>query len=140
MSSAKDTLATARAFLEKAEALIKEAPRADDLDGATDWLLRFNSAYARWAQVTGEVEAVYARLVHHELSNIEEEDLKRIKHSSTLTELWVRGKYSEAYSTLARLQTMGRVFQEVAQNTRTALASWRQEREFDLRTQIKTTS
>lgn len=137
MSAAKDTLNTARNFLEQAEMIIREAPRADDLDAATDWLHRFNVAAARMAQLLGEVETVYARLVQHEISGISEDDWKRIKGSSTLTELWVKGKYPEAYSVFARLQATNRAFQEIAQNTRTALASWRQEREFELRTTIR---
>jgi hypothetical protein len=137
MKPAKDTLSQARAFLANAETLLSSGPGADDLDGMAAWISEMNAAFARLAQLAGECEAVYARLVQHELSTIEDEELKKIKHSSTLTELWVRGKYPEAYATVAKMERMARVFTEVLQNSRTLLASYRQEREFDLRTQIR---
>jgi hypothetical protein len=137
MSPAKHTLSSAAAFLNHADALLSSGPGADDLDGMAAWISEMNAAFARLAQLTGECEAVYARLVQHELSTIEEDDLKKIKHSSTLTELWVRGKYPEAYATVAKMERMNKVFTEVLQNSRTLLASYRQEREFDLRTQIR---
>jgi hypothetical protein len=49
----------------------------------------------------------------------------------------VRGKDPEAYATVAKMERMNKVFTEVLQNSRTLLASYRQEREFDLRTQIR---
>ncbi len=136
MTPAKQTLKAAREFLESAELLLSSGPGADDLDGMSAWIASMNAAFARWAQLAGECETIYARLAQLEISQISEEDFKRIKGSSTLTELWVKGKYPDAWSVVIRMERMGKVFTEVLQNSRTLLASWRQEREFEIRSTI----
>ena len=137
MTPAKDSLRAARQWMDTTEALVNSAPGADDLEASSVWVQHLSAAYARWAQLNGECETVYARLVQKELAEISEEEFKRIKGSSTLTEKWVQGRYYEQYSVVSRMASWGRAMSEIMQNTRTLLASWRQEREFEIKTQVK---
>ena len=140
MTMATDTrIEAARVFLDTLNAFLESQPPADDLDSSSAWLIDLNAYYSRWAQVQGDIETMYAQLVHREISGMEEDEFKKIKNSSTLTDLYVKGKYHVVSRLLVELQNKGRVLAQVSENTRTLLASWRREQEMVRLSDIKNT-
>ena len=133
----RDMTAEVRAFLADLHAFLNSQPPADDLDGSAHWLQSLGVYYARWAQVWGMTEALYAGVVHHEIANMDVEEYKKIKNSSTLTDLYVKGKYRATAALYAEMDKMGRVIQAAADNTRTLMASYREERRMEPRTTTK---
>lgn len=123
-----------RVFLSDLRSFMDRQPGAYDLDGCAAWLQELNTYYARWAQVWGQTEGLYAGLVYHEIANMGDEEYKKIKNSSTITDLYVKGKYRVHAALYSEMDKWGKVLQAAADNTRTLLASYREERKMEPRT------
>lgn len=120
-------------FLRDIDDLLQNQPSAEDLKSSTEWLTMLNGMYSRWSQVHGEVQSLYARLIYTMISAMSDEEYKKIKTSSTLTDLYIRGKYPEFSEVHERLTVMEKVLSQVSQNTRTLMSSWRAQNDFSNR-------
>lgn len=141
MTMATDTrIEAARVFLDTLNTFLENQPPADDLDASSDWLIDLNAHYSRWAQVQGDIETMYAQLVHLEISGMDEDEFKKIKNSSTLTDLYIKGKYHVVSRILGELQNKGKVLAQASENTRTLLASWRQEQGMSRMAEVRNTT
>ena len=120
-----------KAFLSQANKLLKSQPSASDLDGADTFLRNLNAVYARWAKVNGDASGMLSELMYEAIKAMNDDEYKRIKHSSTLTTEYIQGTYPETYALCTEVQQMGYVLKSVADNYRTLISSYRLEREID---------
>ena len=116
---------------------INSQPSAKNLDASEKFLRRLNAVHARHAEIAGKAESFFNALMYHAISTMSDEEFKKIKNSSTLTERYVIGKYPKAGAVYKEIERLGRVLQSTAENTRTLLSSYRLEREFDLKTRVR---
>ena len=126
-----------RGFLVAVTELMKTQPPANNLDESEKFLRNLNSYYAGYAQMMGKAESFYNAIAHNVINTIEDEAWKKIKNSSTLTDRYITGKFPRAGAVYNEMKTLGHVFRTVAENYRTLISSYRQEREFELRTQTR---
>lgn len=124
-------------FLLAVSELMKQQPPANNLDESEKFLRNLNSYYAGYAHMMGKAESFYNALAHNVINTIEDESWKKIKNSSTLTDRYITGKFPKAGAVYNEMKALGHVFRTVAENYRTLISSYRQEREFELRTQTR---
>ena len=81
-----------QAFLEELNAWITTAPSAEHLEECDDFLRQLSGYYSRYTVISGLNESIYAQMMMSCIRDMPDEEYKRIKHSSTLTDYYVKGK------------------------------------------------
>jgi len=84
------------AFCEEVNAWITTAPSAEMLDECDEYLRQLSAYYSRYTVISGMNESIFAQMMMSCIRDMPEEEYKRIKHSSTLTDYYVKGKYPKA--------------------------------------------
>lgn len=115
-------------FCEEVNAWISTAPSAEHLDECDEYLRQLSSYYARYTVISGINESIYSQLLMQCIRDMSEEEYKRIKHSSTLTDYYVKGKYPKATAIFEQCRSLKQLLLITSDNYRTLLSSFRQER------------
>ena len=117
-----------QAFLEELNAWITTAPSAEHLEECDDFLRQLSGYYSRYTVISGLNESIYAQLMMSCIRDMPDEEYKRIKHSSTLTDYYVKGKYPKATAIFEQCRAVQKLLLVTSDNYRTLLSSFRQER------------
>ena len=117
-----------QAFLEELNAWITTASSAEHLEECDDFLRQLSGYYSRYTVISGLNESIYAQLMMSCIRDMPDEEYKRIKHSSTLTDYYVKGKYPKATAIFEQCRAVQKLLLVTSDNYRTLLSSFRQER------------
>ena len=117
-----------QAFCDEVNAWISTAPSAEDLDSCDEYLRQLSAYYSRYTVISGMNESIFAQMMMICIRDMPEEEYKRIKHSSTLTDYYVKGKYPKATAIFERCRAGQKLLLVTSDNYRTLLSSFRQER------------
>ena len=83
-------------FCEEVNVWITTAPSAENLDECDEFLRQLSAYYSRYTFISGINESIYSQLLILCIRDMPEEEYKRVKHSSTLTDFYIKGKYPKA--------------------------------------------
>ena len=117
-----------KAFCDEVNAWISTAPSAEMLDECDDYLRQLSAYYSRYTVISGMNESIYSYLMMSCIRDMPEEEYKRVKHSSTLTDFYVKGKYPKATAIFEQCRAVKQLLLITSDNYRTLLSSFRQER------------
>jgi hypothetical protein len=117
-----------KAFCEEVNTWISVAPSAEDLDSCDEYLRQLSAYYSRYTVISGMNESIYSFLMMTCIRDMPEEEYKRVKHSSTLTDFYVKGKYPKATAIFEQCRAVQKLLLVTSDNYRTLLSSFRQER------------
>ena len=117
-----------KAFCEEINQWITTAPSAEHLDECDEYLRQLSAYYSRYTMISGMNESIYAYLMMTCIKNMPDEEYKKIKHSSTLTDYYIKGKYPNATPIFEQCRAVQRLLIVTSDNYRTLLSSFRQER------------
>ena len=117
-----------QAFLEELNTWITTAPSAEHLEECDDFLRQLSGYYSRYTVISGLNESIYAQMMMSCIRDMPDEEYKRIKHSSTLTDYYVKGKYPKATAIFEQCRAVQKLLLVTSDNYRTLLSSFRQER------------
>jgi hypothetical protein len=117
-----------KAFCEEVNTWISVAPSAEDLDSCDEYLRQLSAYYSRYTVISGMNESIYSYLMMTCIRDMPEEEYKRVKHSSTLTDFYVKGKYPKATAIFEQCRAVQKLLLVTSDNYRTLLSSFRQER------------
>lgn len=117
-----------KAFCDEVNAWISTAPSAEMLDECDEYLRQLSGYYSRYTVISGMNESIYSQLLMMCIRDMPEEEYKRIKHSSTLTDYYVKGKYPKATAIFEQCRAVKQLLLITSDNYRTLLSSFRQER------------
>ena len=117
-----------KAFCDEVNAWISTAPSAEMLDECDEYLRQLSAYYSRYTVISGMNESIYSQLLMMCIRDMGEEEYKRIKHSSTLTDYYVKGKYPKATAIFEQCRAVKQLLLITSDNYRTLLSSFRQER------------
>jgi hypothetical protein len=117
-----------KAFCEEVNTWISVAPSAEDLDSCDEYLRQLSAYYSRYTVISGMNESIYSYLMMSCIRDMPEEEYKRVKHSSTLTDFYVKGKYPKATAIFEQCRAVQKLLLVTSDNYRTLLSSFRQER------------
>jgi polysaccharide pyruvyl transferase WcaK-like protein len=117
-----------KAFCEEVNTWISVAPSAEDLDSCDEYLRQLSAYYSRYTVISGMNESIYSYLMMTCIRDMSEEEYKRVKHSSTLTDFYVKGKYPKATAIFEQCRAVQKLLLVTSDNYRTLLSSFRQER------------
>jgi hypothetical protein len=117
-----------KAFSDEVNAWISTAPSGEDLDSCDEFLRQLSAYYSRYTVISGMNESIYSYLMMTCIRDMPEEEYKRVKHSSTLTDFYVKGKYPKATAIFEQCRAVKQLLLITSDNYRTLLSSFRQER------------
>ena len=117
-----------KAFCDEVNTWISVAPSAEDLDSCDEYLRQLSAYYSRYTVISGMNESIYSQLLMMCIRDMPEEEYKRIKHSSTLTDYYVKGKYPKATAIFEQCRAVKQLLLTTSELYRTLLSSFRQER------------
>lgn len=117
-----------KAFCDEINAWIESAPSAEYLEQCDEFLRQLSSYYARYTVIHGINESIYANLLMKCIREMTDEEYKRIKHSSTLTDMYIKGLYPNATAIFEQCRALKQLMLLTSDNYRTLLSSFRQER------------
>ena len=117
-----------KAFCDEVNTWISVAPSAEDLDSCDEYLRQLSAYYSRYTVISGINESIYSQLLMSCIRDMPEEEYKRIKHSSTLTDFYIKGKYPKATAIFEQCRSIKNLLVITSDNYRTLLSSFRQER------------
>ena len=114
---------------EMVDTQIKSQPPLSDLDAALDWVKDVQALYSTLGTYEAQAKALFTNAMYIAISRreISEEIWKKIGRSSTLLNDFVAGLYGDRYETWHRLQNLMTVLKAVFENTRTLIATLREE-------------
>jgi len=115
-------------FCEEVNAWITTAPSAENLDECDEFLRQLSAYYSRYTFISGINESIYSQLLMMCIRDMPEEEYKRVKHSSTLTDFYIKGKYPKATAIFEQCRAIKNLLTITSDNYRTLLSSFRQER------------
>jgi len=115
-------------FCEEVNAWITTAPSAENLDECDEFLRQLSAYYSRYTVISGINESIYSQLLMMCIRDMPEEEYKRVKHSSTLTDFYIKGKYPKATAIFEQCRAIKNLLTITSDNYRTLLSSFRQER------------
>ena len=115
-------------FCEEVNAWITTAPSAENLDECDEFLRQLSAYYSRYTVISGINESIYSQLLMMCIRDMPEEEYKRVKHSSTLTDFYIKGKYPKATAIFEQCRAIKNLITITSDNYRTLLSSFRQER------------
>jgi hypothetical protein len=115
-------------FCDEVNAWISTAPSAEYLEECDEYLRQLSAYYSRYTVISGINESIYSQLLMICIRDMSEEEYKRIKHSSTLTDYYVKGKYPKATAIFEQCRAVKQLLLITSDNYRTLLSSFRQER------------
>jgi DUF438 domain-containing protein len=115
-------------FCDEVNAWITTAPSAEHLEECDEYLRQLSSYYSRYTVISGINESIYSQLLMICIRDMSEEEYKRIKHSSTLTDYYIKGKYPKATAIFEQCRAIKQLLLITSDNYRTLLSSFRQER------------
>jgi len=117
-----------KAFCEEVNAWISTAPSAEMLDECDEYLRQLSAYYSRYTAISGMNESIYSYLMMTCIRDMPEEEYKRVKHSSTLTDFYVKWKYPKATAIFEQCRAVKQLLLTTSELYRTLLSSFRQER------------
>ena len=117
-----------KAFCEEINQWITTAPSAENLDECDEYLRQLSAYYSRYTMISGMNESIYAYLMMTCIKNMPDDEYKKIKHSSTLTDYYIKGKYPNATAIFEQCRAVQKLLIVTSDNYRTLLSSFRQER------------
>jgi hypothetical protein len=117
-----------KAFCDELNTWISVAPSAENLEECDEYLRQLSAYYSRYTVISGMNESIYSQLLMICIRDMPEEEYKRIKHSSTLTDYYVKGKYPKATAIFEQCRAVKQLLLITSDNYRTLLSSFRQER------------
>jgi hypothetical protein len=98
------------------------------LDECDEYLRQLSAYYSRYTVISGMNESIFSQMMMICIRDMPEEEYKRIKHSSTLTDYYVKGKYPKATAIFEQCRSVQKLLLVTSDNYRTLLSSFRQER------------
>ena len=128
MKEYNDQMMEIKAFCDEVNAWISTAPSAEHLEECDQFLRQLSAYYSRYTVISGMNESIYSQLLMICIRYMGEEEYKRIKHSSTLTDYYVKGKYPKATAIFEQCRAVKQLLLITSDNYRTLLSSFRQER------------
>ncbi len=117
-----------KAFCEEVNAWISTAPSAEMLDECDEYLRQLSAYYSRYTVISGMNESIYSYLMMTCIRDMPVEEYKRVKHSSTLTDFYVKGKYPKATAIFEQCRAVKQLLLTTSELYRTLMSSFRQER------------
>ena len=117
-----------KAFCDEVNAWISTAPSAEMLDECDQYLRQLSAYYSRYTVISGMNESIYSQLLMMCIRDMAEDEYKRIKHSSTLTDYYIKGKYPKATAIFEQCRGVKQLLLTTSELYRTLLSSFRQER------------
>jgi len=117
-----------KSFCDELNVWLETAPSAEHLDECDEFLRQLSYYYARYTVIHGINESIYANLLMKCIRDMSEEEYKRIKHSSTLTDMYIKGLYPKATAIFEQCRALKQLMIITSDNYRTLLSSFRQER------------
>jgi len=117
-----------KAFCEEVNTWVSVAPSAEDLDSCDEYLRQLSAYYSRYTVISGMNESIYSYLMMTCIRDMPEEEYKRVKNSSTLTDYYVKGKYPKATAIFEQCRAVKQLLLTTSELYRTLLSSFRQER------------
>jgi len=117
-----------KSFCDEVNAWITTAPSAEDLDSCDEYLRQLSAYYSRYTVISGMNESIYSQLLMMCIRDMPDEEYKRVKHSSTLTDFYIKGKYPKATAIFEQCRSVKHLLVITSDNYRTLLSSFRQER------------
>lgn len=117
-----------KTFCDEVNAWITTAPSAEHLDECDEYLRQLSSYYARYTVIAGMNESIFAQLLMTCIRDMAEEEYKRVKHSSTLTDFYIKGKYPKATAIFEQCRAVKQLLTVTSDNYRTLLSSFRHEK------------
>ena len=117
-----------KAFCDEVNAWISTAPSAEDLDSCDEYLRQLSAYYSRYTVIAGMNESIYSQLLMICIRDMPDEEYKKVKHSSTLTDFYIKGKYPKATAIFEQCRSVKNLLVITSDNYRTLLSSFRQER------------
>jgi len=136
----QDQIQAMRDFCDTIRLFLDDQPPAKELDATAAWMVELNAIYARLAEMEGIAEGFISQLTYHAISEMPDDEYKKIKNSSTLTLRYIQGKFPEQTRVVNTILNYRKVLQTAADNTRTLMSSYRQEMEMQGRTMVRNTS
>lgn len=126
-------------FLYNTNELLQNQPPASDLDLSDAWLRELNATMGRAAMMCGKAEAMQATLTKAALEDLDitSDEYKKLKNSSTLIGLHAAGRWPQMWALTVEAVKIGYYLTAAAENTRTLMSSYRQEREIEARTTVR---
>jgi polysaccharide pyruvyl transferase WcaK-like protein len=115
-------------FCDEVNAWITTAPSAEHLDECDEYLRQLSGYYARYTVIAGMNESIFAQLLMTCIRDMAEEEYKRVKHSSTLTDFYIKGKYPKATAIFEQCRAVKQLLTVTSDNYRTLLSSFRHEK------------
>jgi len=115
-------------FCDEVNAWISTAPSAEDLDSCDEYLRQLSAYYSRYTVIAGMNESIYSQLLMICIRDMPDEEYKKVKHSSTLTDFYIKGKYPKATAIFEQCRSVKNLLVITSDNYRTLLSSFRQER------------
>jgi polysaccharide pyruvyl transferase WcaK-like protein len=115
-------------FCDEVNAWITTAPSAENLDECDEYLRQLSGYYARYTVIAGMNESIFAQLLMTCIRDMAEEEYKRVKHSSTLTDFYIKGKYPKATAIFEQCRAVKQLLTVTSDNYRTLLSSFRHEK------------
>jgi polysaccharide pyruvyl transferase WcaK-like protein len=117
-----------KTFCDEVNAWITTAPSAEHLDECDEYLRQLSSYYARYTVIAGMNESIFAQLLMTCIRDMAEEEYKRVKHSSTLIDFYIKGKYPKATAIFEQCRAVKQLLTVTSDNYRTLLSSFRHEK------------
>jgi polysaccharide pyruvyl transferase WcaK-like protein len=117
-----------KTFCDEVNAWITTAPSAEHLDECDEYLRQLSGYYARYTVIAGMNESIFAQLLMTCIRDMAEEEYKRVKHSSTLTDFYIKGKYPKATAIFEQCRAVKQLLTVTSDNYRTLLSSFRHEK------------
>jgi hypothetical protein len=117
-----------KAFCDEVNTWISVSPSAEHLEECDEYLRQLSAYYSRYTVISGMNESIYSQLLMMCIRDMAEDEYKRIKHSSTLTDYYVKGKYPKATAIFEQCRAVKQLLLITSDNYRTLLSSFRQER------------
>jgi polysaccharide pyruvyl transferase WcaK-like protein len=117
-----------QAFSDEVNTWISVAPSAEHLEECDEYLRQLSAYYSRYTVISGMNESIFAQMMMSCIRDMPEDEYKRIKHSSTLTDYYVKGKYPKATAIFEQCRGVKQLLLTTSELYRTLLSSFRQER------------
>jgi len=103
-------------FCDEVNAWITTAPSAEMLDECDEFLRQLSAYYSRYTVISGINESIYSQMLMTCIRDMPEEEYKRVKHSSTLTDYYIKGKYPKATAIFEQCRAMQKLLLVTSDN------------------------
>ncbi len=113
--------------------LFEEQPSAEDITACDGWLRRMHGQYLYISGVNARAQGLFAQAVANIIDFTPEEEFKKVKNSSTLTEHYAAAQFPNTKKVLEASHHLLVLMRMTSENYRTLMASVREEKKMSPR-------